>query len=137
MIASGTLSPYMRPFYVALKEYGAYAIDTSGRPGQTFKTFDYGAGGPHIEDAGPWVKNGATNPWIPWFQAQGASRGRTWSGHPMWHFDNNFFRPIAPYLKALSPCYASGTCSDSIQPGQPTTQTPARPAPPRNLRVVS
>jgi hypothetical protein len=109
MVASGTLAATMKPFYYALHDYGGYIIDTAG--GGT-PSFDAGAGGPSIEDARPWVTNGATNPWIPWFQANGAQLGAVQGGNAVWYFANDFWTPIAPYLQALSTCYADGSCSD-------------------------
>lgn len=110
MIASGTLPGAMRPIYYALHDYGGYIVDTAQGD---VPLFDAGSGGFYLEDARPWLVNGATNPWVPWFQSQGATLAKTQGGNPFWSFTVNFWQPIAPYLKALSSCYAEASCSDS------------------------
>jgi hypothetical protein len=110
MISQGILSAGMRPFYYALHDYGAYGLD-GGCDGERFCD-DLE---PTIEDAAPWLKNGGTNPWIPWFQAQGAEYYDPGpDGTPIWAFRADLYRPIAEYLEIVSECYAQGTCSDSV-----------------------
>ncbi len=126
LIAAGTIKAAYRPLYVALHEYGGYIIDSAvdtDRP-----SFDTGSGGPFLEDARPWVTNGQINPWIAWFQANGGYLSGSQGGNPTWALDINLFNPIATHLKALSPCYAVGTCPDSPAPGFPVV-TPGSPQP--------
>ncbi len=125
MIAAGTLNRAFRPVYVALHEYGGYIIDSAGG---NIEAFDTGSGGPFLEDARPWVTNGQVNPWIAWFQANGARLSSTQGGNPFWALDINLWRPVTAHLKALSPCYATGTCPDSPEPGFPVV-TPGSPQP--------
>src|SRR4029079_14219634 len=71
LIAQQTYTSYMRPFLYAFHDYGAYFLDGGGSPGDGFYIQ------PRIESASPWLRNGGTNPWIPWFQAQNAKLGMT------------------------------------------------------------
>lgn len=105
LIASGTLLAGMRAFYYALSDYGGYIIDTMGSNTPQF------SGSPVLEDARPWITNGANNPWIAWLQSQGATQVTSQDGNPYWLLWANFWAPMAPYLEALSTCYAHGTCT--------------------------
>jgi len=119
LVTNGTYTPQMRPFLYALHDYGAYFLDTGGGSDQAF----YDDASPRIEDATPWLRNGGTNPWIPWFRAQGAVLWRG-GGTPLWSFRVNLYRPIASSLQVVSSCYALGTCSDSVPPVE--ERTPSR-----------
>jgi hypothetical protein len=130
MIAAGTLNAKMRAVYVALHEYGGYIVDAGEG---TVPSFDTGSGGPHLEDARVWITNGQHNPWVDWFATFGATYHRSQAGNPFWEFTVNLWPPLQPYLKALDPCYAAGTCSDSVTPGPTRRSGPVRspqPAPP-------
>jgi hypothetical protein len=107
LIEAGVYTPHMRPFLYALHDYGAYFLDTGEERLPAF----YSEASPRIEDAAPWLRNGATNPWIPWFQAQGAVLWHG-GGTPIWSFRVNLYPPIADHLQVLSSCYAEGKCSD-------------------------
>ena len=105
LISSKAFIPAMRAFYYALSDYGGYIIDTSGGSTPQF------VGGPALEDARPWISNGTTNPWVSWFQSQGATQANSQDGNPFLYLTQNFWAPMAPYLEALSTCYAKGTCT--------------------------
>jgi len=103
----------MRPFLYALHDYGMFIFGTSGGTGRTFAPGE----GPKLEGAFAWVQNGYTNPWISWFQSNGATTFNGSGGNPLWHFTvNNFWTAIASNLQVVSSCYSRGTCSDSINP---------------------
>jgi hypothetical protein len=125
LIAQGTLSAPMRPFYYAMHDYGVYLLDGGGGCGPNCESFATDLG-PKIEDAAPWLKNSGTNPWIPWFAAQpGVGQGVQDTGTPVWSFRADLYQPIAPYFDVVSPCYAQGNCSDSLNQGNPTPPPPS------------
>jgi hypothetical protein len=118
-IALSELDPYMKPFYYALHDYGAYFLDAGNCAGG-IRCFleDVPI---HQEDAQPWIRNGQTNPWIPWFDAQSSVEHWTLpdSGTPVVSIRVEFWGPIADDVQVLSSCYAMQNCSDSIQVAQP------------------
>ena len=137
LITQGTLSAAMRPFFYALHDYGAYTLD-GGNSGCTVTRCITPDAGLKIEDAAPWVKNGNTNPWIPWFQAQpGVLNGIGSSGNPEWWFRAAIWQPIAPYLDIVSPCYAQGNCPDSLDQGSSSNPTASLEANPTSITVGS
>ena len=102
--ASITNYSYLKPFYYALIDYGGFVLDTSG-PSNSYKF----VGPISIEDASVWLRSGGSNPWVAWFNAQGAPSYNNANG--AYFYDKvNFFAPIASYLEVLAPCHDVGTC---------------------------
>ena len=98
------VSSYLKPFYYALSDYGAFIVDTSG--GTTSLNF---VGPFSIEDASPWIRSGATNPWTAWFNAQGSPSFSN-SGGNFFLMSVDFFTPIKNNLEVLLPCHDTGAC---------------------------
>ena len=131
-ISQGVLSAGLRPFYYALHDYGAYITDGAFTAGcSSSPCFSPESLTPVMEDATVWLKNGGTNPWVPWYLSQpGAWRWTQDTGTPLVSFRADLFAPIANNFDIVSACYAQGTCSDSIPPGNPTPTPPPAPLPP-------
>lgn len=114
-IAAGNLRSFLRPFYIALREYGGYILDTgTGTP--AFEIL-------WLEDPSQWIRNGHHNPWTEWFanaQANGGNVSSGFAGFGSLHWvlqeqSSNFFgHPnIVNNLIVLPECYARGNCGDS------------------------
>ena len=113
-IADGTFDAGHRSIYYALHDYGGFILDTAGDGNDNPAFGGWGSSGLLIEDASPWVRNGAHNPWIDWFLERGAERTLTQGGSPMYAFRDNIWQAVAPYLRVVDECYSRGTCSDSL-----------------------
>jgi hypothetical protein len=102
---------HMRPFAYAAHEYGIYTMDT----GDGKKWF----GQPALEDSLPYVLSGGGTEsyWAGWFKQHGG--GMSGDANLKMSGRGNIidWSALAPYLYVLDPCYAKGTCSDSVPEG--------------------
>jgi hypothetical protein len=122
LITNGVEPAAMRPFLYAAHDYGIYVFDIAGP--QALGLYQ-----PTLENPTQIVMNGATNPWVSWFTANGGSL----APDGIYKHSNTIdYKPLQSHLFVLSSCYAQHTCSDSIN-----ALPPPRPAAPFNLRVLT
>ena len=116
---------HMRPFAYAAHEYGIYTMDT----GDGKKWF----GQPALEDSLPYVLSGGGTEsyWAGWFKQHGG--GMSGDANLKMSGRGNIidWSALAPYLYVLDPCYAKGTCRDSVPEGAMSQPEP----PPATYKV--
>jgi hypothetical protein len=106
-LPASVMPAYMRVFAYAAHDYGIYTFDT----GDGNKWI----GQPMLEDALPYILSGASRSsfWTGWFQTNGGAL----SGDANLKLEATIdWRPLAQYMFVLDPCYARGTCADSVPP---------------------
>ncbi len=101
-LPSSTVQPYMRPILHALHQYGAYVTDTGFfSPPESNNALNF------IYESGlTYNAYGVTSPGAQFAASHGfANNGDNW-------IDNNPINwpALAPYMFAVSSCYASGSC---------------------------
>lgn len=123
------IPPYLKVFAYAAHEHGVYMLDT-GTDLVRWMTQ------PLLETAEPALYSGAMTQsyWYPWYTTncgsatpypcgEGGDRTLKMGRQPGQYLD---WKKLAPYIVALDPCYAQGSCDDSVSDPQKTSCTPAQ-----------